>query len=190
MRVAAWGATLLLGCGPAPADFQQRPLVQYWRTGSQLPIGDRAPQAGPPIRCQGQEVYIDGKWVKDGPFTFYDERGNEVASGSYHAGVEQGPWTQAEAGGVLARGAFNGGRREGPWTYTHPNGQTQEEGAYANGKRVGMWRGWRADGSLAAEVNYRAGQRQGECRYYSKAGLVDPSRSGKYVDGSMWPEDP
>ena len=185
MRAAAWSTLLVFSCAPGLNEGQERPLIQHWQVGSLLPSTDRSPHAGPPIRCQGREVVLQGEWVKDGPFTFFDEQGKEAARGSYVAGLEEGFWTQVEPSGVLARGNFLAGRRDGPWSYTHPNGSPQEQGAYSKGKRIGRWTRWYADGTLAAEVGYQAGKRQGTCTYYTEEGGLDPHRTGHYEGGAL-----
>ena len=162
------------GCNRGPAEGTTREVLETW------------PQRGrrdPVVRVRGKEVRRGGKWVKEGEFVFYDERGRIIGRGRYEEGLEQGPWELLEGGEITARGSFQAGRREGHWTYTYPNGQLQEEGAYVAGQREGQWQRWYEDGTLAAELMYHEGEKHGPCRFWDEKGKLDTLRSGRYAEG-------
>lgn len=176
--LAAAAAPLLLpACGSGAAsepEGTRRPLVEHWpaRKGEE-----------PVVRTRGREVVHGGRWVKDGEFVFFDERGREVARGGYRRDLENGPWVEIEEDGFVGRGSYRDGLRAGRWTYTYPDGSVHAEGAYVNGRREGQWIRRYPDGSLAAELMYRGGKLHGACTFYEKDGEVDRLRSGRYEDG-------
>lgn len=166
-RAGLWALVLLPSCGAA--DGARRPLVDTWPDGAR--------------KCEGVEVRVDGRWVKEGPATFYRADGSLAARGEYARGLETGSWTEWLEDGSRAEGAYREGERDGPWSYWHPNGKRQEQGAYAAGTRTGTWRWWYDDGPLRSEAEYRAGRLHGRVVGYHRDGSVDPEGSGAYEDG-------
>lgn len=160
-------ALLALGCGAS--EGTRRPLRDEWPGGR--------------LKCEGTEVRQGGRWVKDGPVTFYRADGSPAARGAYAEGLETGPWTEWLEDGSRADGTYREGAREGRWLYTHPNGSRQEEGSYVAGLRQGPWRWWYADGTLRGELEYRDGRLHGRVVEYRRDGSVDPAASGTYEDG-------
>ena len=115
-------ALALAACGPS--DVARRPLREEWPGGG--------------LKCEGSEVRVGGRWVKDGPATFHRQDGSLAARGGYERGLESGAWSEWLEDGTRAEGAYLEGRREGPWVYWHPEGTRQEEGAYAAGNHQGL----------------------------------------------------
>ena len=166
-QLAALLALALAACGPS--DVARRPLREEWPGGG--------------LKCEGSEVRVGGRWVKDGPATFHRQDGSLAARGGYERGLESGAWSEWLEDGTRAEGAYLEGRREGPWVYWHPEGTRQEEGAYAAGLREGRWRWWYPDGSLRGEAEYAGGRMHGRVVEYRRDGSVDPEASGTYVEG-------
>ena len=141
----------------------------------------------PIVRMRVWEEVVDGKWVKQGEFVFYDTVGREIASGTYENGLEHGPWVQTEEDGDRGHGRFVQGKRDGGWTYYYRNGAVQEAGAYVDGRKHGQWLRYFENGDPRAELMYREGELHGECRFYEEDGSVDSLLTGRYAYGSRVP---
>ncbi|TDJ75251.1 MAG: hypothetical protein E2O39_04255 [Planctomycetota bacterium] len=160
---------LLVGLACGPPESERRPLHETWPDGG--------------VKCVGTEIRLDGEWVKDGGVVFHREDGTQSAAGTYHLGLESGPWTEWLEDGSRAEGQYVEGLRSGPWTYWHANGAEQEAGAYEAGKRTGPWTWWYERGGKREESLYANGERWGLVTYWKPDGALDPERSGFFEAG-------
>jgi len=157
----------LQGCGPP--EGERRSIEDEWREGV--------------AKCEGDEVYSDDEWVKEGAFTHYDSDGKVSAKGAYQNGVETGAWEEWHEDGTHAVGRYVDGARDGPWTYNHEGGAKQEEGRYRAGRREGEWLWWYSDGRLRSKAMYAGGKLNGLTTNYRLDGSVEEATSGQYEDG-------
>ena len=159
-RTHALAASLCLvlfaACGPA--DGTRRPQTAYYETGTPRQL-----------RFEGEEVYWQGEWRKDGEAIFYDENGKVIGQGSYELGKEGGPWVLIE-NGSRGEGEFKEGQRSGSWEYSFPSGKTEEEGTYMEGKRHGEWTRYYSNGVIKSITTYDKGEAQGTPKHFDKNG--------------------
>lgn len=130
----------LARCGPSTAEGARRPVEAKWPSGV--------------VRAVGEEVFHDGKWLKEGEFVFYDEDGDESDRGAYLHGRETGAWRQRYDDGSTGSGEFVDGKRHGPWTIWHKNGHKAEQGQYVEGERVGLWKRWSPADEPRSDLDY------------------------------------
>ena len=162
----------LLAASCNPPEGERRPLVAY--------------HLGPspaPKRVEGEEVFFDGNWVKDGPVTFYDKAGNVTHRGDYALGLESGQWTEMGADGITGTGSYREGERHGRWEYRYASDQVQSEGSYDMGRRTGLWTTYYSDGSKESEKPYVGGQLEGTVKVYDPLGNLEPMASGTFRKG-------
>ncbi len=164
------GALSLAACSPPEGD--RRPLLAHYEGPSPAPI-----------RVKGEEVFFEGKWVKDGPTIFYDKSGNVTHTGDYNLGLEAGPWTELGPDGTTGTGNYKDGERHGDWKYHYASGELQSTGTYHHGNRVGTWTRYYSDGSLEATMPYHNGMLQGIVLVYDETGAKDPEASGTFKEG-------
>ncbi len=144
---AAWLALAALaalggscGCSSKPAEGTKRDVRATWESGV--------------VRATGVEVYVDGKWRKEGEFVYFDKDGDETHRGSFHDGLESGVWQERYDDGGVGRGEYLAGKRHGDWTYMHKNGRLAQQGKYEAGKRVGKWKVLSPTGERLPDVDY------------------------------------
>lgn len=170
---AATLAVMLAANCSGVEDGTRRTLLEHWPARGEQELR---------VRCAGEEVYLDGKWLKDGDFIFIDNLGRETV-GHYRLGLETGEWLQRYEAGSTGQGEFRAGLREGTWTYVHSDGYRQEEGTYVAGQRHGTWRTWYAGGAPRSEVHWVEGKKSGDVTYWDADGTRNMALSGRYVDG-------
>lgn len=159
-----------LACGPDVPEGTVREMRVEGRAGI--------------VTVEGTERYADGEWRKHGTFVFRDDRGDEIATGSYSNGLETGDWTETYEDGSTGRGNYAEGSRTGEWNTFHSNGSLQDRGNYDRGLRTGRWVSFRADRTRLREAEYRGGELNGEVVYYGPDGRTwEPERSGVYKGG-------
>lgn len=136
------------------------------------------------VTVKGQQRFTGGEWLKHGPFTFYDDRGDVVATGHYEDGLETGAWTETYEDRCTGRGMYVEGQRSGPWQTFHPKGMPQDSGEYDRGLRTGLWLSYRRDGTKLREAEYQNGQENGRVVCFGPDGLiVNHELSGTYKNG-------
>jgi len=160
----------LAACGPSEKDGDVR----------QVKIENRAKI----ITVKGAERFVDGEWQKFGPFFFYDDHGDVIASGSYKDGLESGPWNETYGDRCTGRGIYLEGFRSGPWQTFHAKGMPQDSGDYELGLRTGLWLSYRRNGTKLREAQYKEGQENGRVVYFGPEGrIVNHELSGTFEDG-------
>lgn len=94
------------------------------------------------------------------PSRYWHANGRLAAEGPCAAGVREGEWSYFdERGTLLRRGSYRGGVREGAWSFFRADGTPEAEGRYAQGVRVGEWTLWDEQG-----VPHRRGGESGDPR--------------------------
>ena len=105
------------------------------------------------IKIKSHKVFINGK--RNGRWTFWNENGNIVRTGSYAAGKRDGSYAYYfNDGSKKEEGAWKNDQRDGLWTKYSNNGNTQKEGTYSNGKKDGVWTTWNDKGLIASKYLY------------------------------------
>ena len=105
------------------------------------------------IKIKSHKVFINGK--RNGKWTFWNENGNIVRTGSYAAGKRDGSYAYYfNDGSKKEEGAWKNDQRDGLWTKYSNNGNTQKEGTYSNGKKDGVWTTWNDKGLIASKYLY------------------------------------
>lgn len=158
---------LAFACGPD--EGSSRELLVKWQNDL--------------VRAQGQEVYSDGEWRKDGRLTFFYDDGKKEAEGDYELGRETGHWSHWLDDGTRAEGSYREGKRIGAWTYWHENGKKQEEGEYATGQRIGRWTWLYSSGKRREISEYSNGKVHGVRIAFKEDGSIDDSSCGAYSEG-------
>ncbi len=163
--VLAFGVSVFaVACGPTTPEGETRPMLREGRAGI--------------VVLEGTEAFSDGEWRKHGDFIFRDDRGSEIARGSYIDGLEEGAWSQTLEDGSRAQGQMSKGSKTGEWRYLHANGTAQDVGHYDRGLRTGVWLSFRSDGTKLREGVYENGELKGEATFYLPDGkTVDRARS-------------
>lgn len=157
-------------CGPSTPEGAKRDLKVESRAGI--------------VTLKGGELYADGEWVKHGAFTFYDDRGDILATGHYANGLESGPWVETYEDRCTGRGMYVEGQRSGAWQTFHPKGMPQDSGVYDRGLRTGLWLSYRRNGTKLREAEYRNGQENGRVVCFGPEGrVVNHELSGTYKNG-------
>lgn len=136
-----------------------------------------------PIRVKGEEVFFDGRWVKDGRVTFFDTLGNVTHEGDYKLGFESGPWTERGEDGITGKGLYLDGKRDGSWEYRYASGDLQSKGNYRQGERTGKWMRYYPGGGVEAELPYKDGKLEGIVIVYDDSGAEDMEASGTFRGG-------
>ena len=171
-RAAALALLAGLAACERHAEGERRPIVRTW--GGETGIE----------RVRGEEVWRDGRWVRDGGFRFFDREGRERARGSFVLGLESGPWVETYDDGGSGSGEYRAGKRSGEWTYWTEEGRVQQQGAYEDGERSGRWIEWYEDGvTLRSEVSWERGKKSGAAVYRNRDGTVNAQLSGTYREG-------
>ena len=105
------------------------------------------------IKIKSHKVFINGK--RNGKWTFWNENGNIVRTGSYAAGKRDGSYAYYfNDGSKKEEGAWKNDQRDGLWVKYSNNGNTQKEGTYSNGKKDGVWTTWNDKGLMASKYLY------------------------------------
>jgi len=105
------------------------------------------------IKIKSHKVFINGK--RNGKWTFWNENGNIVRTGSYAAGKRDGSYAYYfNDGSKKEEGAWKKDQRDGLWVKYSNNGNTQKEGTYSNGKKDGVWTTWNDKGLMASKYLY------------------------------------
>ena len=105
------------------------------------------------IKIKSHKVFINGK--RNGKWTFWNENGNIVRTGSYAAGKRDGSYAYYfNDGSKKEEGAWKNDQRDGSWVKYTNNGNTQKEGTYSNGKKDGVWTTWNDKGLIASKYLY------------------------------------
>jgi len=105
------------------------------------------------IKIKSHKVFINGK--RNGKWTFWNENGNIVRTGSYAAGKRDGSYAYYfNDGSKKEEGAWKNDQRDGLWAKYSNNGNTQKEGTYSNGKKDGVWTTWNDKGLIASKYLY------------------------------------
>ena len=105
------------------------------------------------IKIKSHKVFNNGK--RNGRWTFWNENGNIVRTGSYAAGKRDGSYAYYfNDGSKKEEGAWKNDQRDGLWTKYSNNGNTQKEGTYSNGKKDGVWTTWNDKGLIASKYLY------------------------------------
>ena len=105
------------------------------------------------IKIKSHKVFINGK--RNGKWTFWNENGNIVRTGSYAAGKRDGSYAYYfNDGSKKEEGAWKNDQRDGLWVKYSNNGNTQKEGTYSNGKKDGVWTSWNDKGLVASKYLY------------------------------------
>ena len=133
---------LLAGCHHAPACPPGTTLM------------GEPPPAGQEIWCQKM---VDGRPVKEGPFTLYFPNGSKMIEGQYHDGKQAGEWTTwYQNGQRSAIDQFHDGLQNGLHLSWYDNGQPAAQGIYVKGKREGTWKRWDPNGFRNWNEVYKA----------------------------------
>ncbi len=142
----------------SPPDGTRRPQIAYHESGP------------PPLMSyEGEEVFWEGDWRKDGEATFYDDTGHVTGQGQYDLGLETGAWILIN-NGRRGEGSFSEGQRSGPWIYSYPSGKTEESGSYVDGKRHGEWQMFYTNGAKKSTTTYEQGEKVGPVISWDKDG--------------------
>ena len=105
------------------------------------------------IKIKSHKVFNNGK--RNGRWTFWNENGNIVRTGSYAAGKRDGSYAYYfNDGSKKEEGAWKNDQRDGLWAKYSNNGNTQKEGTYSNGKKDGVWTTWNDKGLIASKYLY------------------------------------
>ena len=105
------------------------------------------------IKIKSHKVFNNGK--RNGRWTFWNENGNIVRTGSYAVGKRDGSYAYYfNDGSKKEEGAWKNDQRDGLWTKYSNNGNTQKEGTYSNGKKDGVWTTWNDKGLIASKYLY------------------------------------
>ena len=105
------------------------------------------------IKIKSHKVFNNGK--RNGRWTFWNENGNIVRTGSYAAGKRDGSYAYYfNDGSKKEEGAWKNDQRDGLWVKYSNNGNTQKEGTYSNGKKDGVWTSWNDKGLVASKYLY------------------------------------
>ena len=105
------------------------------------------------IKIKSHKVFNNSK--RNGKWTFWNENGNIVRTGSYAAGKRDGSYAYYfNDGSKKEEGAWKNDQRDGSWVKYTNNGNTQKEGTYSNGKKDGVWTTWNDKGLIASKYLY------------------------------------
>ena len=105
------------------------------------------------IKIKSHKVFINGR--RNSKWTFWNENGNIVRTGSYAAGKRDGSYAYYfNDGSKKEEGAWKNDQRDGLWVKYSNNGNTQKEGTYSNGKKDGVWTTWNDKGLMASKYLY------------------------------------
>ena len=105
------------------------------------------------IKIKSHKVFINGK--RNGKWTFWNENGNIVRTGSYAVGKRDGSYAYYfNDGSKKEEGAWKNDQRDGLWVKYSNNGNTQKEGTYSNGKKDGVWTTLNDKGLMASKYLY------------------------------------
>jgi len=105
------------------------------------------------IKIKSHKVFNNSK--RNGKWTFWNENGNIVRTGSYAAGKRDGSYAYYfNDGSKKEEGAWKNDQRDGLWVKYSNNGNTQKEGTYSNGKKDGVWTTWNDKGLMASKYLY------------------------------------
>ena len=105
------------------------------------------------IKIKSHKVFINGR--RNSKWTFWNENGNIVRTGSYAAGKRDGSYAYYfNDGSKKEEGAWKNDQRDGLWVKYSDNGNTQKEGTYSNGKKDGVWTTWNDKGLMASKYLY------------------------------------
>ena len=104
------------------------------------------------------EGIITNEGKKEGPWKYYNEKGNVISSGSYQ-----------------------NNQQIGKWVFLYENGKTEQAGEYKQGKADGLWQWYFKDGNLKREEEFYEGKSEGMYAEYDTLG--ETIVSGKYFDG-------
>ena len=105
------------------------------------------------IKIKSHKVFINGR--RNSKWTFWNENGNIVRTGSYAAGKKDGSYAYYfNDGSKKEEGAWKNDQRDGLWAKYSNNGNTQKEGTYSNGKKDGVWTTWNDKGLIASKYLY------------------------------------
>lgn len=140
---------------------------------------------------------VDLNYVNHGQFNMWDEDGNVIASGEFHAGQRVGKWTRtydADESPLFAKepfkkfdapftseATFKNGKLHGTWTISDSLGRKVSEINFKDGLRDGALVYHFPSGTIAREVDYRNGDMHGMDRTYDEEG--NTVSEYKYVDG-------
>jgi antitoxin component YwqK of YwqJK toxin-antitoxin module len=121
------------------------------------PPGTKLMGEGPP---EGSETWcakiVNGKEVKEGPFTIYRPDESLMISGNYHDGKQNGEWTMwYDNGQKESIDHYKDGVQDGEHIGWYTNGKIAATGQYKNGKREGVWKRWDPQGFKNWEETYK-----------------------------------
>ncbi len=163
------GLGCIAACSPATPEGTRRPLTDHW--------GKEPGSAAALVRFEGEEVFHDGEWRKDGPAVFHDPDGKAVRRGQYELGLETGRWRETYEDGATGQGEYLRGERHGPWTIYHANGPPQESGSYEHGRREGRWMWYYSTGAPRSESTWSAGEKDGKITFWRPDGTLERSET-------------
>lgn len=157
-------------------DNKLRMVMQYSPDGKQAQAVSYHPNG---IKM-AEGLYTDTK--KEGPWKYYNDKGNLVSEENYAKGIPSGEWiTWFESGSVLERTTYVNGTREGecltlfqdgtvekrviyvkgklngPAGFFYPDGRVMVKGAYKNDQKEGKWEGFLPDSRPEYLMVYRDG---------------------------------
>jgi len=107
-----------------------------------------------------EETYNDPVELSNGTLTvFYHQNRARKAEGLFNGRAEEGPWTfWDKRGNVVGRGAYVNGVPDGPWSAMYADGSPQYAVTYVEGKLEGYCEFRDKNGQLASKTGlYRKG---------------------------------
>ena len=125
------------------------------------PPGTTQMGEGPP---DGSELWcqkmLDGKAVKEGPFTLFFPNGGKMLEGTYRDGKQDGDWTTwYDNGQRSAVDHYEDGVQQGKHIGWYATGTKSAEGQYLHGLKSGKWKRWDESGLRNWEEIYKDGKK-------------------------------
>lgn len=125
------------------------------------PPGTTQMGEGPP---DGSELWcqkmVEGKVVKEGPFTLFFPSGSTMLEGMYKDGKQDGDWTTwYDNGQRSAVDHYEDGVQQGKHLGWYPSGTKSAEGQYLHGLKSGKWKRWDESGLRNWEEIYKDGKK-------------------------------